>query len=70
VSGLRRVVRRFWPQIRPQGLLIAGSLVALLLETAARLLEPWPLKFVLDEVIAGQRASGGSTGCRPARCWR
>jgi len=52
VHGLRRIVTRFWPQIRPQWPLIVTALAAILLETLAKLVEPWPLKLVLDELIA------------------
>jgi ATP-binding cassette subfamily B protein len=46
-----RVVGRFWPYIRPHRLLLAGSSLAILVEIVLRLLEPWPLKFVLDRII-------------------
>lgn len=47
---------RLWPHVRPhlaaeRRLLIAGS-VAMLAEVVMRLLEPWPLKYVIDGVIA------------------
>jgi ATP-binding cassette subfamily B protein len=46
-----RVVGRFWPYIRQHRLLLAGSGLAIVAEIVLRLLEPWPLKFVLDRVI-------------------
>jgi ATP-binding cassette subfamily B protein len=42
---------RLSPQLRPQRGLIAGGSLALFLEIAFRLLEPWPLKLVFDRVI-------------------
>lgn len=56
-------LRRLMPHVRPhllaeRRLLLAGS-AALLLEVAMRLLEPWPLKFVIDGVIG---ASGDDQG--------
>ena len=51
VPGMNRIVRRFSPYIRKRRLLIAGSFVALLVESGFRLLEPWPLKFVFDHVL-------------------
>jgi ATP-binding cassette, subfamily B, bacterial len=45
------IVTRFAPQIRRQRWLLSGSFVALLLETGLRLLDPWPLKFIFDELI-------------------
>ena len=53
VPGLRRTLRRFAPHIRPQRALLGASTLAILAETAMRLLEPWPLKVVLDTVIIG-----------------
>lgn len=55
------MVRRFGPYLRRYRLLIAGSMLALLAEVGLRLLEPWPLKFILDRVIA-TAPSGGDSG--------
>ncbi len=52
LSRFRGSGRRFVPYLKPERPLIAGGLVALLAEVAMRLLEPWPLKFVIDGVIA------------------
>jgi ATP-binding cassette subfamily B protein len=60
VPSLLRVVARFWPYIRQHRLLLAWSCVALAAEVALRLLEPWPLKFVLDRVIVPTPAGGRS----------
>jgi ATP-binding cassette, subfamily B, bacterial len=59
--SLRRVLARLAPDIRGQRLLIAGGLVALLAEVAFRLLEPWPMKFIVDRVAEPDpgRASTG-----------
>lgn len=51
LPGLSKIVRKFLPQIRKQKLLISLSFVALLAETAFRLLEPWPLKLIFDYII-------------------
>ena len=56
VPGLRRTIRRFAPHVRQQRRLLAGGAVALFAEVAMRLLEPWPLKFVLDAVVAASGA--------------
>src|SRR5699024_8816287 len=40
------------PHLRPHRKVVAGGFVALFAEVAFRLLEPWPLKFVIDAVIA------------------
>ena len=50
--GLRRTLARFRPHLRAQRRLLAGGTAALFLEVGLRLLEPWPLKFVLDAVVA------------------
>jgi len=49
--SLLRVGRRFWPLLRNQRLAAAGAVTALLAEVALRALEPWPLKYVFDEVL-------------------
>lgn len=58
--GLWRVLREFWPYILRHRTLAAGSLLALLAEVGFRLLEPWPLKFVLDRIIVTAPAGGRS----------
>lgn len=58
LPGLRRLVRRFWPYVRRERRLVAASLLALYAEIALRLLEPWPLKVVLDHVVAPARSHG------------
>ena len=57
VPGLRRTLRRFGPHIRDERRLLIGGFVALLVEVAMRLLEPWPLKYVLDAVVAAEGAT-------------
>ncbi|MBD2250099.1 ABC transporter ATP-binding protein [Nostoc parmelioides] len=51
IPGILRILDKFSPYIRQQKLLIAGSFLALLLETGLRLLEPWPLKYVFDYIL-------------------
>jgi len=53
VPSLLRIFRHFWPWIRPERKLIFGSMTALFAGVGLRLLEPWPLKFIFDGVIAG-----------------
>ncbi|MGH9270351.1 MAG: ABC transporter transmembrane domain-containing protein, partial [Ilumatobacteraceae bacterium] len=48
--GLRRTLRRFRPHVRRQRGVIAGGGVALLGEVVLRLLEPWPLKWIIDSI--------------------
>ncbi len=61
LKGIWRILSKFWLQIRKHQLLIAGSLFALFAQTAFRLLEPWPLKFVFDHVLVPQ-TTGESSG--------
>ena len=58
LPGLGRLLRRFWPYVRRERPLIAASLLALYAEIGLRLLEPWPLKVVLDRILAPLAASG------------
>ena len=61
VPGLRRTVRRFAPHIRQQRKLLVLGFLALFLEVGFRLLEPWPLAYVIDAVVA---ASGADLSTR------
>lgn len=49
--GFFRFIRKFSPILRKQKALISGSFLALFVEIFFRLLEPWPLKFIIDRVI-------------------
>lgn len=51
IPGLGRIIQKFWPQIRSQKVLLVVSFVALVAETAFRLLEPWPLKVIFDYIL-------------------
>ena len=67
IPTLREMLVRFWPFVRKQRWLILASSLALFGEVAFRLLEPWPLKFVLDDVIVRSKAGDAdSTGLDPA----
>lgn len=56
--GLLHFFRRFRSQIIAEKRLIAVSLAGLAGEVAMRLLEPWPLKFVIDHVLDPSRSTG------------
>jgi len=60
IPGFLNVVVYFWPQIRKQSKLITASFLALLAEIVFRLLEPWPLKFILDELIVNSPSKSKS----------
>lgn len=57
IPSLAATFARLWPYLRRQRGLILISLVALLFNVAMRLLEPWPLKFLVDAVLIPGRAS-------------
>jgi len=50
LPGLWRILRRFGPQIRSQWLLLTGALLTTFAGIGLRLLEPWPLKVVVDQL--------------------
>lgn len=49
-----RLLRHLMPAIRQEKPLIAGSVTAMIVSVAFGLLEPWPLKLVLDLIIPGK----------------
>src|SRR5439155_19049415 len=51
LPGLSRISSYFWPHVRKYRGLIALSMLALFAEVALRLLEPWPLKIVFDQIL-------------------
>lgn len=55
--SLRRLGRFLRPFLRPHRGLVAGGFVAMFAEVAFRILEPWPLKFVIDAVVLPNAAS-------------
>lgn len=48
-------IRRFLPLLRQQRTLLVTSLLSLAADVAFRLIEPWPLKFVIDHVLTPGR---------------
>lgn len=60
VPGLWHILRYFWPWIRKRRPLIAGSLTALFVATGLRLLEPWPLKFIIDRFVRIDQPEGAT----------
>ena len=67
--ALARVLHRFAPLIREQRRLLALGLLALLLEVALRLVEPWPLAYVIDSLViaAGGELTGTAAGAASLR---
>ncbi len=56
-KGLARVYRHVAPYLRAQRRLALGAGIALIGATVLRLVEPWPLKIVIDHVIASTPAA-------------
>lgn len=61
-SALRRTLQIIRPHLGGQGLLMAGGVMILLCEVAFRVLEPWPVKFVVDAVTRSLGADFSGTG--------
>ncbi|HIK07845.1 MAG TPA: ABC transporter ATP-binding protein [Trichormus sp. M33_DOE_039] len=51
IPGILQILEKFSSYIHQQKILIAGSFLALVLETGLHLLEPWPLKYVFDYIL-------------------
>ncbi len=51
VPGVWRILKKFAPEIQKQRSLLTFAFLALIGETALRLLEPWPLKIIFDRII-------------------
>ena len=49
--GLHRTWRFLQPYLRPQRRLMFGGVVALLADVGFRLMEPWPIAWVLNAVV-------------------
>ena len=47
----------FWRLVRPYWMLLATAFAAMVIETAAGLWEPWPLKLIVDNVLGGKPLS-------------
>ena len=62
LPGLRRTLRRFAPHLRAERRLLALGMLALFVEVAMRLLEPWPLAWVIDAVVV---AAGADLSVQP-----
>ncbi|MCB0322260.1 MAG: ABC transporter ATP-binding protein [Bdellovibrionales bacterium] len=46
-----QIFRRFWPEVAPHKGLLCGGAATLFLEVALRIIEPWPLKYLVDSVL-------------------
>lgn len=57
IVGWRRILTRFWPEVRKEKVLLTLAWVGLLGEILAQLLEPWPLKLIFDYIIVPDAAA-------------
>lgn len=60
VPTLWHILKRLSPYLAGHRMMLGGSVAALLGATAMKLLEPWPLKFVIDRVVPS--AAGETAG--------
>ncbi|CTQ31885.1 ABC transporter ATP-binding protein [Jannaschia rubra] len=65
MPSLRHVMTRLAPYLRGHRAVLGGSVVALLAATAMKLLEPWPLKFVIDRVVPTVAGEGATVASLP-----
>lgn len=65
---LRRTLGLVRPHLRGHESLMAGGVTALLFEVVFRVLEPWPMKFVIDALTRTLGADLSGTG--PSASWR
>jgi ATP-binding cassette, subfamily B, bacterial len=61
-SALRRTLRVVRPHLRPHTTLVVGGTLALILEVVLRVLEPWPVKVVIDSVTRSLGADLATPG--------
>lgn len=64
-GALRRTLQTVRPHLGKHRVLIAGGLAALLAEVVLRVLEPWPVKIVVDAVTASLGATLGAASGTP-----
>ena len=68
--AVQRTVGLVAPHVTPHKKLAAGGIIALLFEVVFRVLEPWPLKFVVDAVSVSLGAQqGGSPATMSLLIW-
>ena len=75
-TSMRRTLRLIRQDVAPEKKLIGAGVVALLCEVCFRVLEPWPLKIVVDALSVSLGAKVDELSATPAllltcgaRCW-
>ena len=56
LPGLKKIIRRFGPQIQQEQRLLSLSFLALMAEIGLHLIEPWTLKFIFDYILLDRNA--------------
>jgi ATP-binding cassette subfamily B protein len=59
LPSLWRLALWLWPYLREHRALLAGSVFALIAEISLRVLEPWPVKWVVDRISNGNTPAAG-----------
>jgi subfamily B ATP-binding cassette protein MsbA len=61
---------RIAPLLRPHWKALTVALIAVFCETLADILQPWPIKIVVDNIVQSKQLTGWlvapSPGCSPA----
>ncbi|AVM62846.1 protein tyrosine phosphatase [Actinomyces sp. oral taxon 897] len=55
---MRRSLHLVAPDLRPQWGMVLAGVLALMLEVGFRVMEPWPLKIVIDALVSSLKGSG------------
>lgn len=66
LPGLKRVLARMRPYLRPHRGLVLGGSVALIASVLTKLAEPWPLKYVIDHVVMADPSPAATTATTTA----
>ncbi len=64
-QATRRTLALVRPEIKPQWPMISVGVLALMLEVAFRVLEPWPLKIVIDDALTPTPGEGAAAVLDP-----
>jgi ATP-binding cassette subfamily B protein len=59
LPGLAKILGRFHPEIRKERRLVLLAALAMVVQVGARILEPWPLKWVIDRLTLPEGAAPG-----------
>lgn len=57
IPSLGRILVRFWPYLRQEKSWLGLALLGITGDVVLRILEPWPLKFIFDQVLIDNQSS-------------